>query len=223
MDIVASVSKSFAAALAKLDLDQNQNNVEDEEEHHTSELLTCEHCPVVWYNRLCTAIDGLGDKRTFNTIVRHTETLSDDDQDNIMEKFYGADKVHEYTQKEKNEFLLALLEAHCQLKQIRHIHDSAENRSEFLNQHLGGSTIFTKARRSLTNSFDNLLKRRSSKDITDGNNNLSQGSEPEDQKYKPTRSVSLNDAEPKPKRLNSANMDMCVFNFLLLKNHSFYL
>lgn len=163
------------------------------------------------YNRLCAAIDGLSDKKTFNTIVRHTETLSDDDQDNIMEKFYGAETVHEYSQKEKNEFLLALLEAHCQLKQIRHIHDSAENRSEFLNQHLGGSTIFTKARRSLTNSFENLLKRRSSKDITDGsnNNNQTQTNEPEDQKYKPIRSVSLNDAEPKSKRLNSsANMDM---------------
>lgn len=40
-------------------------------------------------------------------------------------------------------------------------------RSEFLNQYLGvgvGSTIFMKAKRSLTNSFDNLMKRKGSRD-----------------------------------------------------------
>lgn len=37
-------------------------------------------------------------------------------------------------------------------------------RSEFLNQYLGGSTIFMKAKRSLTSSFDHLLKRRGSRD-----------------------------------------------------------
>lgn len=37
-------------------------------------------------------------------------------------------------------------------------------RHEFLNQYLGGNTIFMKAKRSLTSSFDQLMKRRSSKD-----------------------------------------------------------
>lgn len=40
-------------------------------------------------------------------------------------------------------------------------------RSEFLNQYLSvgvGSTIFMKAKRSLTNSFDNLMKRKGSRD-----------------------------------------------------------
>lgn len=37
-------------------------------------------------------------------------------------------------------------------------------RHEFLNQYLGGSTIFMKAKRSLTSSFDQLMKRRGSKD-----------------------------------------------------------
>lgn len=38
------------------------------------------------------------------------------------------------------------------------------SRHEFLNQYLGGSTIFMKAKRSLTSSFDQLMKRRGSKD-----------------------------------------------------------
>ena len=37
-------------------------------------------------------------------------------------------------------------------------------RHEFLNHYLGGGTIFMKAKRSLTNSFDQLLKRKGSKD-----------------------------------------------------------
>lgn len=40
-------------------------------------------------------------------------------------------------------------------------------RSEFLNQYLNvgvGSTIFMKAKRSLTNSFDNLMQRKGSRD-----------------------------------------------------------
>lgn len=51
-----------------------------------------------------------------------------------------------------------------QSRQQRHVHDTAENRTEFLNQYLGGSTIFMKAKRSLTSSFDHLLKRKNSKD-----------------------------------------------------------
>ena len=66
--------------------------------------------------------------------------------------------------REQNEFLMMLLRAHCEGKQARHTHDTAENRSEFLNQYLGGSTIFMKAKRSLTSSFDQLLKRKGSRD-----------------------------------------------------------
>lgn len=59
---------------------------------------------------------------------------------------------------------MMLLRAHCEMKQGRHVHDTAENRSEFLNQYLGGGTLFTKAKRSLTSSFDHLLKRKASRD-----------------------------------------------------------
>lgn len=37
-------------------------------------------------------------------------------------------------------------------------------RSEFLNQYLGGSTLFKKAKRSISSSFDQILKRKSSRD-----------------------------------------------------------
>lgn len=80
----------------------------------------------------------------------------------ILTKFRG---VETDSIREQNEFLMMLLRAHCEMKQGRHVHDTVENRSEFLNQYLGGgNTIFMKAKRSLTTSFDNLLKRRASRD-----------------------------------------------------------
>ena len=79
----------------------------------------------------------------------------------ILTKFRG---VETSSLREQNEFLMMLLRAHCEGKQARHTHDTAENRSEFLNQYLGGSTIFMKAKRSLTSSFDQLLKRKGSRD-----------------------------------------------------------
>lgn len=215
-DITSSVTKSIdAIALAA---------EEAQEKNHMAELLTCEHCPMIWYNKLCAAIDGLNDKKTFSTIVRYTETLSDEDQESIMQKFYGPEKVHDMVIKDKAEFLLALIEAHCQHRQKRHVHDTPENRSEFLNQYLGGSTIFMKAKRSLTSSFDHLL-RRTSKDFVDSNNNFSHIPEHNEEplKFKSSRSMSIapnmpqtqtfkNDdliqLEPPPTPTTTSKMDM---------------
>ena len=104
---------------------------------------------------------GLNDKRTQATIFRRLELLPEEEQSVILTKFRGAETS---SLREQNEFLMMLLRAHCEGKQARHTHDTAENRSEFLNQYLGGSTIFMKAKRSLTSSFDHLLKRKGSRD-----------------------------------------------------------
>ncbi|KAJ9593467.1 hypothetical protein L9F63_014996, partial [Diploptera punctata] len=124
-------------------------------------VLSCEHCPMVWYHKLCTEIIGLNDKRTQAAIFRRLELLPEEEQSVILTKFRGAETS---SLREQNEFLMMLLRAHCEGKQVRHTHDTAENRSEFLNQYLGGSTIFMKAKRSLTSSFDQLLKRKGSRD-----------------------------------------------------------
>lgn len=157
-DIVNSMLKSLETL--------EKERQEAEEEVKSSVLMSCDHCPMVWYNKLCVTIDGLSDNKAFNVIMKSMEDLATDDYENLMEKYSASDKVDDYPYSEKNKFLMALIEAHCQLRQQRHVHDTIENRSEFLNQYLGGSTIFMKAKRSLSNSFDHLLKRRgSSKDI----------------------------------------------------------
>lgn len=122
----------------------------------------------------------------------------------VLTKFRG---VETDSIREQNEFLMMLLRAHCEMKQGRHVHDTVENRSEFLNQYLGGgNTIFMKAKRSLTSSFDNLLKRRASRD--DFNPNLKEMTLP----VNPILRVSLNRFKLEFKSLPNLNW----FNLILL-------
>ncbi|CAG9794541.1 unnamed protein product [Diatraea saccharalis] len=125
--------------------------------------MTCEHCPMLWYHRLCHDIEGMNEKKIHAFILRRVEQLPEDEQDLIITKYQGGTN-HMYEVNEHNSFLMMLLRAHCEARQLRHVHDTAENRSEFLNQYLGGSTIFMKAKRSLSSGFDHLLKRKASRD-----------------------------------------------------------
>ncbi|KAH8248377.1 hypothetical protein KR032_004194 [Drosophila birchii] len=149
-DIVAAIAQAF-------------DTCAEQKKKQETQIFSCEHCPMLWYHKLCTDVEGLTEKKTQALILRRIETLSDDEQEIVWAKFCGSEKTNSPVA-EQNQFLMMLLRAHCESRQQRHVHDTAENRSEFLNQYLGGSTIFMKAKRSLTNSFDNLLKRKPSKD-----------------------------------------------------------
>ncbi|XP_063372284.1 TBC1 domain family member 1 isoform X1 [Cydia amplana] len=149
-DLVPAIKQAFVAHAELL-----------KKSREKSPNLTCEHCPMLWYHRLCHDVEGMNEKKTHAFILRRIEHLPEDEQDLIITKYQGGTN-HMYEVNEHNAFLMMLLRAHCEAKQTRHIHDTAENRSEFLNQYLGGSTIFMKARRSLTSGFDHLLKRKSS-------------------------------------------------------------
>lgn len=151
-DILTAISQSFIA------------NSESKKGRAKSQVFSCEHCPMLWYHKLCTDVEGLGDKKMQTMIFRRIDQLAEDEQETIMAKYYGAEEVADHSPAEQNQFLMMLLRAHSEARQQRHVHDTAENRSEFLNHYLGGSTIFMKAKRSLTSSFDHLLKRKSSKD-----------------------------------------------------------
>lgn len=214
-DIVASLNKSITILLQK-----NSPTLEKVPEHEfesedsNNNNLTCDHCPTVWYKRLIQSTELLNDKKKFSTIVRFIETLSGEDQEKVMEKFHSNENVTSFSTKESNEYLLEILEVFCEKKQKRHVHDTIENRSEFLNQYLGGSTIFTKAKRTFTSSLD-IFKRRGSRDISDANNNPAK--ENETQKYKITRSMSLSPCisqtqsfkyDEEPEQMNSQKMDM---------------
>ncbi|XP_015586548.1 TBC1 domain family member 4 isoform X2 [Cephus cinctus] len=157
-DLVGAITQAFVATC----------NSSRKERHP---VFSCDHCPMVWYNKLCQEIDGQNDKKTQNIIFSRMEMLPEDEQEIVVTKYKGAEAAGGSSTgtnlREQNQFLMMLLRAHCESKQARHVHDTAENRSEFLNQYLSvgvGSTIFMKAKRSLTNSFDHLMKRKGSRD-----------------------------------------------------------
>lgn len=211
-DIVSSMTKS----LEVLEQDKRKEEAQGEGVRKSQTLLTCDHCPMIWYNKLCLAVEGLNEKKTYNVIMKHVEELTTEDYDIIMEKFFSSDKVNNYPLSDRNKFLMALIEAHCQLRQQRHVHDTIENRSEFLNHYLGGSTILMKAKRSLTSSFDQLLKRRGSRDFADNNNNHVIHEE-EPRRFKPGRSMSLSpngtqvtfrNGSAERELMNTSKMDM---------------
>lgn len=151
-DILTAIQQSFIS------------HSESKKIRNKNQIFSCEHCPMLWYHKLCTDVEGLNDKKTQTIIFRRIDQLSEEEQEIIMAKYYGAEQIADHSLAEQNQFLMMLLRAHSESRQQRHVHDTAENRTEFLNQYLGGSTIFMKAKRSLTGTFDHLLKRKNSKD-----------------------------------------------------------
>ncbi|CAG5082111.1 Similar to TBC1D1: TBC1 domain family member 1 (Homo sapiens) [Cotesia congregata] len=164
----ASVADDLVGAITQAFIATCHGNSTKKERH---QVFSCEHCPMVWYNKLCQEIEGQNDRRVQSIIFSRLEMLPEDEQEIVVTKYKGAEAAggsgREFSLREQNQFLMLLLRAHCESKQTRHVHDTAENRSEFLNQYLSvgvGSTIFMKAKRSLTNSFDHLMKRKGSRD-----------------------------------------------------------
>lgn len=113
-DIVTSIGSSFLSA--EKEAKDNLTNI------------SCEHCPLLWYHKLCNDIDGLSEKKIQSTIFKRIEMLSDEEQDIIMAKYYGAEDMAEHTLAEQNNFLMLMLRAHCESRQQRHVHDTVENR-----------------------------------------------------------------------------------------------
>ncbi|XP_057334117.1 TBC1 domain family member 1 isoform X1 [Microplitis mediator] len=164
----ASVADDLVGAITQAFIATCHGNSTKKERH---QVFSCEHCPMVWYNKLCQEIESQSDRRVQSIIFSRLEMLPEDEQEIVVTKYKGAEAAggsgREFSLREQNQFLMLLLRAHCESKQTRHVHDTAENRSEFLNQYLSvgvGSTIFMKAKRSLTNSFDHLMKRKGSRD-----------------------------------------------------------
>lgn len=54
--------------------------------------------------------------------------MPEDDQEIVLTKLHGLETLSKISLKEQNELLIMLLRTHCESKQMRHVHDSAENR-----------------------------------------------------------------------------------------------
>ena len=85
----------------------------------------CEHCPTVWLQRLVADIEGLSEQKAHAAILKRISNFPENEQQELMTKFQGADLIKT---KEQNDLLLMLLRAHCESRQMTHVHDTAENR-----------------------------------------------------------------------------------------------
>ena len=57
--------------------------------------------------------------------MKRINSLPEMDQQEIVAKYKGADLIKT---NEQNDLLLLLLKAHCEARQMTHVHDTAENR-----------------------------------------------------------------------------------------------
>lgn len=76
---------------------------------------------------------GQTDRKVQNIIFSRMELLPEDEQEIVVNKFKGAEAAGNIgasssNLQEQNQFLMRLLRAHCEAKQARHVHDTAENR-----------------------------------------------------------------------------------------------
>lgn len=73
---------------------------------------------------------GQNDRRVQSIIFSRMELLPEDEQEIVVSKYKGAEATGNIgaSLREQNQFLMRLLRAHCESKQARHVHDTAENR-----------------------------------------------------------------------------------------------
>lgn len=102
-DILTAISQSFIASS------------ESKKSKNKSQIFSCEHCPMLWYHKLCTDIEGLSDKKMQTMIFRRIDHLCDDEQEIIMAKYYGAEEIADHSLAEQNQFLMMLLRAHSEV------------------------------------------------------------------------------------------------------------
>lgn len=73
---------------------------------------------------------GQNDKKVQSIILSRMELLPEDEQEIVVSKYKSAEAAGNIgtSSASQNQFLMRLLRAHCELKQARHVHDTAENR-----------------------------------------------------------------------------------------------
>lgn len=55
-----------------------------------SPLFSCEHCPMIWYHKLCQELEGMNEKRIHTTILKRIDQLGEEEEEQIMTKYQGG-------------------------------------------------------------------------------------------------------------------------------------
>nr|CAH1267700.1 TBC1D1 [Branchiostoma lanceolatum] len=120
--------------------------------------IVCETCPMHQYHKLALQIEGLYPPRAKEVIQAHLQDLADADQTEITARIKSANPTGE---QDENEITIAILRSLYEGRQKVHTHISDINQdgnrypSKF-------DVIRNRAKKSLANSFESLLSRRTS-------------------------------------------------------------
>lgn len=122
----------------------------------------CDSCPMHKFHKLCLELEGLSPEDSQRVIRRRISHLSDPDRHTIQAKYQGAEVK---TVQEGNEVHMMLLRSLYERKQQKHTHQPHQGpKQESLLDIKAPSFTFDnlkeKAKKSLSNSFDTILKRK---------------------------------------------------------------
>ncbi|XP_064636063.1 TBC1 domain family member 1-like isoform X2 [Lineus longissimus] len=133
--------------------------------------VVCVLCPMHQLNKLCQEIEGVPAIKATEVIQKRVDALSEQDQSIINAMVKSENPM---TAQDMNEVLMKGLRIACENQQSEHVHLSDSKRlqkNEFnLNEatrKVSASSRLDKVKRSLTNSFENLIKRKSSREEMD--------------------------------------------------------
>ncbi|XP_068231745.1 TBC1 domain family member 1 isoform X2 [Palaemon carinicauda] len=144
-EIMQCLSKAFAA-LHEAQVKERQSN------------LLCDHCPMRWFSQLCAEVEGLPASKAHMNIMKQLTTLPEDDRTMLIAKYEGAETSDVQTQ---NNILMMLLRAHFECKQASHSHTALPGGGVKPDFQIGTNleSSLRRAKKSLTTSFNQLLKR----------------------------------------------------------------
>lgn len=145
-EIMQTLKQAFRCA--------HQNHVQKEGGSAVQSL--CDSCPMHRFHKLCLDLEGLSPEDCCTTIQKYIHNLSDSDKQIIAARYQLNDCR---TVQDKNELYMMLLRNLYEQKQTKHCH---AQKSEGLLDLKAPSFVFDsfkeKAKKSITNSFDTILK-----------------------------------------------------------------
>lgn len=126
--------------------------------------LSCPLCPLVWFNTLCEEMEGLSPSKAQGVILKSLERLEDKERETILAKMTGAETPDI---SEQNQVLMMLLKATCEVKQETHQHSSGAELSTTSTPAQDNNVLEAakRAKRSLAESFNGIIRRKASVDI----------------------------------------------------------
>lgn len=116
----------------------------------------CDSCPMQRFHKLCLELEGLSPEECCATIQRYIQGLSDSDKQVIAAKYQVGDCR---TVQDKNELYMMLLRHLYEQKQAKHTHRT-EGLLDLKTPSFVFDSIKEKAKKSISSSFDTILKRR---------------------------------------------------------------